>query len=175
MLKGLVLAFAGFAVFLLVHVLLFRLRVPARRFLAMVRLVFTLGLLLLIMYCFTPPDLGFLPPVYTSAGWAIDLLNGLLVYGFLFIGYCMFFFLVDRGFSGRMMIEIESSPQRRLRPAEIAARYPLEMVLQRRLNEMLEIGRITEVNGRYQNTAKGQSAAAMFSFVKRFLQLGEGG
>jgi hypothetical protein len=40
---------------------------------------------------------------------------------------------------------------------------------------MLEIGRITELNGRYQNTAKGRSAAAMFSFVKRFLQLGEGG
>jgi hypothetical protein len=87
----------------------------------------------------------------------------------------MFYFLVDRGFSGRMMIEIESSPQRRLRPAEIAARYSLAMVLRRRLNEMLEIGRITEVNGRYQNTAKGRSAAAMFANVKRFLQLGEGG
>lgn len=175
MLKGLVLAFAGFTVFLLLHVLLFRLRVPARRFMVMVRLVFALGVLLAILHCLTPPDLGFLPPVYTSAGWAIDLLNGLLVYGFLFIGYCMFYFLVDRGFSGRMMIEIESSPQRRLRPAEIAARYSLAMVLRRRLNEMLEIGRITEENGRYQNTAKGRAAAAMFAYVKRFLQLGEGG
>lgn len=175
MLKGLILAFWGFAVFLLIHVLLFRLRVPTRRFMAMVRLVFGLGVVLVILHRLTPPDLGFLPPVHASAGWAIDLLNSLLVYGFLFIGYCMFYFLVDRGFSGRMMIEIESSLQRRLQPAEIAARYSLEMVLQRRLNEMIEIGRITEVNGRYQNTAKGRSAAEMFSFVKRFLQLGEGG
>lgn len=174
-LKGLVLASAGFAVFLLAHVLLFRLRVPARRFVAMVWLMFALGMLLIILHRFTSSDLSFLPPAYTTAGWAIDLLNGLLVYGFLFIGYCMVYFLIDRGFSGRMMIEIESSPQRRLRPTEIAARYSLEMVLRRRLNEMIEIGRITEVNARYRNTAKGRSAAAMFSFVKRFLQLGEGG
>jgi hypothetical protein len=174
-LKGLVLASAGFAIFLVVHILLFRLRVPTRRFRAMVRMIFALGVLLIALHRLTPSDLGFLPFEYTTAGWAIDLLNGLLVYGFLFIGYCMFYFLIDRGFSGRMMIEIESSPQRRLRPSEIAARYSLEMVLRRRLNEMLEIGRITELNGRYQNTAKGRSAAAMFSFVKRFLQLGEGG
>jgi hypothetical protein len=175
MLKGLVLAVIGFALFLVVHVLLFRLRVPARRFMAMVRTMFALGLLLILLHRLTPPDLGFLPAAYTQAGWAVDLLNGLLVYGFLFIGYCMFYFLVDRGFSGRMMIEIESSPERRLRPHEIAARYSLEMVLQRRLNEMLEIGRITDEQGRYRNTGKGRSAAAMFAFVKRFLQLGEGG
>lgn len=110
MLKGLVLAGAGFSTFLVVHLLLFRLCVPSRRFIAMVRIVFALGVLLILLHRLTPPDLGFLPPEYTAAGWAIDLLNGLLVYGFLFIGYCMFYFLIDRGFSGRMMIEIESSP-----------------------------------------------------------------
>jgi len=141
----------------------------------MVRIVLALGIALIIVYSLTPSDLGFLPAEYTAAGWAIDLFNALLVYGFLFIGYCMFYFLIDRGFSGRMMIEIESAPQRRLRPAEIAARYSLAMVLRRRLNEMLEIGRITAVNNRYRNTVKGQRAAALFSFVKRFLQLGEGG
>lgn len=175
MLKGLVLALAGFFLFLVLHVLLFRLRVPQRRFMALVRLALLLGLGLAIVHRTTPQDLGILPHAYTVAGWAIDLLNGLLVYGFLFIGYCMFYFLVDRGFSGRIMIEIESSPNRRLRQQDIAARYSIEMVLQRRLNEMLEIGRIMEKDGRYCNTDKGRSATAMFSFAKRFLQLGEGG
>ncbi len=126
MLKALAMAFAGFVVFLLVHALLFRLRVPAQRFMAMVWLVVALDVLLMIIHRLTLSDLGFLPPVHTSAGWAIDLLNGLLVYGFLFIGYCIFYFGADRGFSGRMMIEIESLPQRCLRAAEIAALYPLE-------------------------------------------------
>ena len=177
MLKGLVLAACGFVLFLAVHVLVFRLHVPERRFFTMVRIAFVIGLVFIGVHRTTPSDLGFglLPQEYTGAGWAIDLMNGLLVYGFLFIGYCMFYFLVDRGFSGRIMIEIESSPGKQLRPSDIADRYSMEAVLRRRLNQMLKIGRIVEKDGRYCNTAKGQSAAALFAFVKRFLQLGDGG
>jgi Zn-dependent protease with chaperone function len=174
-LKGLVLACAGFALFLVIHIPLFRLRVSEFRFRTMVRIAFALGILLLVAYLATPSDLGFLPAASTTAGWAVDLLNGLLVFAFLFVGYCMFYFLIDRGFSGRIMIEVEASPHRRLPPAEIAARYSLEMVLRRRLGEMLEIGRITVRDGRYCNTKKGRWSVAMFAFVKKFLQLGEGG
>lgn len=175
MLKGLILSFLGFAIFLIAHVAIFRLMTLERRFRTMVRIMMVVGCALLIAHRITAPDLGFLPHEYTKAGWAIDLLNSLLVYGFLFIGYSMFYFLVDRGFSGRIIIEIESSPERRLQASGIAARYSLEMVLQRRLTEMLEIGRVILRDGRYCNTAKGRSAATMFAFVKRFLQLGEGG
>lgn len=175
MLKGLLLAFAGFLLFLAVHICLFRWRMPERRFMAMVRLAFTIGLGLIILHWATPSDLGFLSSDYITAGWAVDLLNEILVYGFLFIGYCMFYFLVDRGFSGRIMIEIEQAPERYLRMQEIAARYSMEMVLKRRLSEMLEIGRVVEAKGRFRNTTRGESAASLFAFVKRFLQLGEGG
>ena len=175
MLKGIVLAFAGFLLFLAIHVTLFRLKVPERRFTTMVRIALALGLVLIVIYQNTPPDLGFLPVAYTRAGWVVDLLNSILMFSFMFIGYCMFYFLVDRSFSGRIMIEVEAAPKPGLRPQDIAARYSIEMVLQRRLNEMLEIGRIVETDGRYRNTVKGQSAAAKFAFVKRFLQLGEGG
>lgn len=175
MLKGLVLSLLGFLVFLIAHVAIFRLMTLERRFRAMVRIMMLVGCVLLIVHRMTGPDLGILPHAYTRAGWAIDLLNSLLVYGFLFIGYSMFYFLVDRGFSGRIMIEIESAPDRRLRQQDIAARYSLGIVLQRRLTEMLEIGRVVRRGSRYCNTAKGRSAATMFAFVKRFLQLGEGG
>jgi len=174
-LKGLVMAVAGFGLFLVAHVAIFRLIELERRFRAMVRIMMAVGCTLLIVHLMTMPDLGFLPHEYTTAGWAVDLLNGLLAYGFLFIGYSMFYFLVDRGFSARMMIEIESSPKRRLQACDIAARYSLEMVLQRRLTEMLEIGRIVRRDSRYCNTGKGRVAAIMFAFVKRFLQLGKGG
>lgn len=174
MLKGLVLALGAFITFLVLHLCLFRCYLPERRFITMVRLAVVIGMGLTVIHRITPPELGFLPSAH-GTGWAVDLLNGVLVYGFLFIGYCMFYFLVDRGFSGRIMIEIEQAQDRRLRKEEIARRYPLDMVLRRRLNEMLEIGRIVEKEGRYCNTAKGQSAAILFAFVKRFLQLGEGG
>ncbi len=175
MLKGLILALCGFVLFLVVHVLVFRVYAPRLRFMAMFRIAVVTSLMLVVLHRSTPPDLGFLPSQYTGAGWAVDLLNGLLVFTFLFVGYCMFYFLVDRGFSGRMMIEIETSPDRQLRAGDVAARYSIEMVLQRRLGEMLEIGRIVERDGRYVNTPKGNAAAAMFAFVKKFLQLGEGG
>lgn len=175
MLKGLVLAVCGFVLFLAVHVLVFRMQVPRLRFMAMVRIAVVTGFALLVLHRSTSPDLGFLPSQYTEAGWAVDLLNAVMVFTFLFIGYCLFYFLVDRGFSGRMMIEIDTSPDHRLRAEDIAARYSIEMVLRRRLGEMLEIGRIVERDGRYVNTPKGNAAAAMFAFVKKFLQLGEGG
>ncbi len=175
MAKGLVLALAGFFVFLVLHVLLFRLLAPKRRFGAMVRIALVLGLGLILVHRAISPDLGGLLPAYTAAGWAIDLLNSLLVYVFLFVGYCMFYFLVDRGFSGRIMIEIQTAPGRRLRQQDIACRYPLDMVLRRRLTEMMEISGVAQKGGRYLNTAKGHCTAAMFAFAKRFLQLGEGG
>lgn len=175
MLKGLFLASGGFLIFLVAHAGLFRWSMPERRFVAMVRLAAAIGAGMIAFHRMTPSDLGFLPASFTGAGWGVDLLNGTLAYGFLFIGYCMFYFLVDRGFSGRIMIEIEEMPERRLRRQDIAARYSMETVLRRRLGEMLEIGRIVVKEGRFCNTAKGQSAAAMFVFVKRFLQLGEGG
>ena len=130
MAKGLVLAFGGFPVFLVLHVLLFRFRVPTHRFRAMVSIALVLGLGLIIVHRATSPDLGGLLTGYTAAGWAVDLVNGLLVYIFLFIGYCKFYFLVDRGFSGRIMIEIQTAPGNRLRQQDITSRYPLEMVLQ---------------------------------------------
>lgn len=175
MLKGLFLASGGFLIFLVAHVGLFRWFMPERRFVAMVRLAAAIGAGMIALHRVTPSDLGFLPASSTGAGWGVDLLNGTVIYGFLFVGYCMFYFLVDRGFSGRIMIEIEQSPEHRLRRQDIAMRYSMEMVLRRRLGEMLEIGRIVVKEGRFCNTAKGQSAAEMFAFVKRFLQLGEGG
>jgi hypothetical protein len=175
MLKGLVLAACGFAIFLLLHVMVFRIRVPQARFITMVRLATVVGLGLILTYWLTPRDLGWLPAWLTGAGWAVDLVNGLMVYAFLFIGYSMLYFLVDRGFSGRIMIEISRSPGERLRPHEIAARYSLEQVLKRRLGEMVSIGRVTLKDGRYRNTGKGRVAVKLFAFSKRFLQLGEGG
>lgn len=175
MLKGVVLAVIAILLFLVVHVTIFRISVPRLRFIALTRLACVIGLLYVLAYLLTPPTLGFLPKDLVGGGWAIDFVNGMFIYVFLFIGYSMSYFLVDRGFSARIMVEIEQSPERRLVPDEIARRYSIAMVLDRRLNEMLEIGQIHVRDGRYRNTEKGHRAASVFRFAKRFLQLGEGG
>lgn len=176
MLKGLVLAFGGFAVFLCLHVVFFRWRRPDPRFPAMVRLWAVLGVGLLAVHRLTPPTLGILPPALTMAGWAVDLLNAVFLYGFLFFGYSMFYFLMDRGFSGRILIEIDQAPGGRLRTADVAARYSMEMVLRRRLDEMVTLSQsIVLEEGFYRNAPKGRRAAALFGFLKRFWQLGAGG
>lgn len=175
MLKGWVLAVAGFLVFLAVHVLLFRIRVPRRRFNTLVGIESGVVLGLVGIHLATSPTLGFLPEALTRAGWGLDLSNMLLVSGFLFTGYCMFYALVDRGFSGRIMIEVSTASGGRLRAADIASRYSLEQVLMRRLTETMEIGRIELSEGHYRVTGKGRRMAALFLKSKRFLRLGDGG
>jgi hypothetical protein len=128
-----------------------------------------------LAYLSTPDDLGFIPASFQPCGHLLGILNSLLVYTFLFMAYSMFYFLVDRGFSGRIMIEIEQSPSHCLARDEIPKLYSLEMVLERRLGEMLSIGRIVRNGERYCNTAAGNRAARLFLFVKEFLRLGPGG
>jgi len=175
MLKGDLIALGGFAIFFIVHVFYFRRVQPAARFFAMARIYLCVGAILPVAYLITPENLGFIPHSLEPCGNVIGILNGLLLYTFFFMAYSMFYFLVDRGFSGRIMIEIEQSPLRRLTRDEISKLYSLEMVLARRLGEMVDIGRIVKVEERYYNTVAGSRAARLFSFVKEFLRLGPGG
>src|SRR5580698_9317271 len=49
----------------------------------------------------------------------INLLNGLLIEVLLLVGYTAFFFLIERGLSLRVTIEISRTPQGRMTLAEI--------------------------------------------------------
>jgi len=174
-LKGILLACGAFAAFLPLHLAVFRLLAPARRFGSMVRLHALLALGLLAAYAATPPDVWVLPVGWAGAGGLIDLANGLLVQGLLFVGYSMFYFLVDRGFSARILIEIEGAPGRALTPEEVARVYPLERVVARRLDEMLDMGSVTKEGERYRITPRGCRQARLFAFLKSFFRLGPGG
>ena len=175
MLKGILLACGAFGAFLPLHLAIFHLRAPHRRFGSMVRLHALLALGLLAAYAVTPPDVWVIPAGWAGAGWLIDLANGLLVQSLLFVGYSMFYFLVDRGFSARILIEIERAPGRALTPEEVARVYPLERVVARRLDEMLDMGSVTKEGDRYRITPRGCRQARLFAFLKSFFRLGPGG
>ncbi|MBI1957814.1 MAG: hypothetical protein HYU42_13600 [Candidatus Rokubacteria bacterium] len=175
MLKGILLACGAFGAFLPLHLAIFHLRAPHRRFGSMVRLHASLALGLIVAYAVTPPDVWVIPAGWAGAGWLIDLANGLLVHSLLFAGYSMFYFLVDRGFSARILIEIERAPGQALTPEEVAAIYSLDRVVARRLDEMVDIGSVIKEGDRYRMTARGRREAQPFAFLKSFFRLGPGG
>ena len=173
MLKGIVLAAGAFALFLPLHVLLLRAVRPHARFRAMTRLHAGLAAAILLVYAATPPDLVPLPHGWGAGGSVLGALNAVAVHWFLFMGYAMFYFLVDRGFSLRIMIEVERAGA--LGRDGIAAAYPPAGVVRRRLDEMVEIGRLVRAGARYRLTPRGRFDARMFAWLKTFLQLGPGG
>lgn len=175
MLKGILLACGAFGAFLPLHLAIFHLRTPHRRFGSMVRLHASLALGLIVAYAVTPPDVWVIPAGWAGAGWLIDLANGLLLQSLLFVGYSMFYFLVDRGFSARILIEIERAPGQALTPEEVAAIYSLDRVVARRLDEMVDIGSVIKEGDRYRMTARGRRQAQRFAFLKSFFRLGPGG
>src|SRR5271170_7905093 len=120
---GMVTAFASFAVYVLTHLAAYRARSwqrPSR-------------LLNLLWLAFLPVYLaGFLAlsrncPRFAvdlrTANGVIDLLNGLLIQVLLLIGYTAFFFLLERGLSLRVTIEISRSPEGRMKLADIMRVY----------------------------------------------------
>ncbi len=175
MLKGMLLALAAFCAFLPLHVVLFRRRAPVRRFDAMLRLHWGLAALVVAAYAATPADLWVLPAGWRRAGWLIDLANGLLVHWFLFMGYSMFYFLVDRGFSARILIEIDRAPGQALTQEGVARVYSLDQVVGRRLGEMLDMGSVVQAEDRYVITPRGRRQARLFAFMKTFFNMGPGG
>lgn len=175
MLKGVVLAVGAFALFLPLHVLILRIVRPHARFQSMMALHGVLAAALLAVYASTPADLVPLPYGWGAGGAVVGALNALAVHWFLFMGYSMFYFLVDRGFSLRIMIEVDGAPGGALSQAEIAGVYPPAGVVRRRLDEMVEIGRLVRSGDAYRLTPRGRFDARMFARLKAFLQFGPGG
>lgn len=175
MLKGIVLGLLTFGVFFVTHVALFRFRAPARRFDAMVRAHWLLVPALAVAYVVTPPDLGVLPAAFTGAGWGLDLANGIIVYDFLFVGYSMLYFLVDRGFSARILIEIDHAPNGALTQEGVAAVYAPEQIVGRRLGDLADIKSVVKEGERFQIVSRGRRQARLFSSMKAFFNLGPGG
>jgi hypothetical protein len=67
-------------------------------------------------------------------------LNGLLLNVFFLLGYTVFFFLIERGLSLRVVIEIHRSPQGRMTIEEIKRVYTYDYILEKRLGQMLKMG-----------------------------------
>jgi len=184
MIKATLIGLSCFVLFLALHVVIFRAFVPKERFCAIKNIFFAVTPVYLFVYLYMPSSyivvdtLGHAAPggLAMRVTGLLVFLSGLMLYVFLFLGYCQFYFIVDRSISVRIMIEMERAASRRLNYAGILSVYSFDAILMRRLEHMLEGGYITrDERGYYGNTPKGRKEAALFSFFKRLLKLGPGG
>lgn len=183
MLKGFVIGFLCFLLFLFLHVIIFHSRKIKYRFRTIVRIFYSLLPLYIFFYILIPADALVIMPAdpRVTPGAVIGLskifnfLIGVFVYLFLFFGYCQFYFIVDRSISVRIMIELEKSVNKQLTFDQIKEIYNPEDLLLRRLGHMLDSKYIIPNSNYYKNTNKGHCIARIMNFLKEYLRLGPGG
>lgn len=101
----------------------------------------------------------------------IDFANGLLLNFLLLMGYTYFFFLMERGLSLRLMIEISRSPQGKLTIPDLQQIYTYDFILDKRLGQMERMGYATIENDVISGTRKSARLAASNKIVRRILRV----
>lgn len=183
MLKGCVLGFVCFLMFLFLHAVIFHNRRIKYRFSTLLRIFFSLLPVYILLYIFIPTeamivmpaDPGITPGVVLGISKTFNFLLGIAVYILLFFGYCQFYFIIDRSVSVRIMIEIEKAKDKQLTLEAIKRIYSPDYIFLRRLQQMVDSRYLVKDSEGYKNSRKGIMTAKLFEFLKKYLQIGEGG
>lgn len=101
----------------------------------------------------------------------VDALNGFLLDVLLLLGYTYFFFLVERGLSLRVMIEIGRSPQGKMSIPDIQRVYPYDYIIDKRLGQMERMGYAKIEGDVISGTPKSAKLAAANKLVRKILRL----
>ena len=101
----------------------------------------------------------------------VDFINGLFLNVLLLFGYTYFFFLLERGLSLRIMIEIGRSPQGRMTIPDIQRVYPYDYIVDKRLGQMVKMGYATIEGDVISGTEKGTKLAAANKLVRKILRV----
>lgn len=183
MLKGFVIGFFCFVIFLLLHIFIFHNWKIRHRFIALFNIFCSLLPIYILLYILIPIEAMIVMPAdpRIALGAIIGLskifnfLLGILIYLLLFFSYCQFYFITDRSISVRIMIELEKSENKRLTLWQIKKIYTPDYIFLRRLKHMIDGKYIIQDGDSYRNTRRGQIVSKLFKFLKKFLQIGEGG
>jgi hypothetical protein len=108
-----------------------------------------------------------------SGSGVVNLLNGVLIQVLLLIGYTAFFFLLERGLSLRVTIEISRAPQGRMKLAEIMRAYTYDYILEKRIGQMLAMDYWRKDGDNFVSTDKGRRFATANKLVWKLLRIGE--
>ena len=174
--KGLLLAAASSLLCVTAVTVVFRIVDVRRRAAAMLGMFLATIPLYVAAYALTPADLWLVP------GWLVEPRGflcgafGLFVHAALFFGgWLQVYNLAERGFSLRILIDIDESPGRAHSPAEEEAAYGgglgMEWMLDKRIEGLLSARLMMERDGSLLATHKGARAARLFGGLRAFLQI----
>jgi hypothetical protein len=168
-------AVLSFAIFFLVHAMLYHWLAIRRKLLVMLGLWAAGGLLYLACFRLMPADHSYLPGLLAAPADAVSLINGAFVYWFLFAAYYQFFNMADNSVGVRCLIELARAPAAGLTLEELKGPYSFETMVGRRLERLVEAGYLERDGKLYRCRRKGRIAAALMSRLKALLNLGPGG
>jgi hypothetical protein len=159
-----------FALFLAIHVAAFNLWEIERRFRVLAGSFFAVGAVGLGGLLPAPMSLPWQGPWWRWEGWEAGI-----VYLCLFQGYLQFYFLAERGFSLRILIDVTRSGPEGLNTEEVLGAYSggrgLDWMLRKRLDHLEKAGFITAQDGRYVNTPFGARVALLSGRLRRLFNI----
>lgn len=169
MAKGLLLSLGLILGWVIVQLVVLRVRRPRRVFNAMTLLFLPTLPAFIALYAATPPGLYVLPDDLARTPGSLGALNGLLVHVLLYCTWVEAFYCVDRPVTLRILVEFVKAPAGSLTLAEIRAIYGLDQMITSRLEIMCINGYLEEIDERYVLTGKGRTLAGGIRLVRRAL------
>jgi hypothetical protein len=173
--RGVIAALVCFLFFMVSHAFVFHRWEIHRRARILVAISVGNTPLYLLAYWLLPEDSAYLPPVWSAPSDSVTFLNGLLIYFFIFLGYCQFFYMAESSVGVRTLIELERAPAQGLDISDLTKLYSYDWMLDRRLVRLVTGGFLSLESGVYRNTLKGRLIANTLRWCKEFLRLGPGG
>jgi len=137
--------------------------------------LFTLPVGAAIHYA-TPDNLGFLPAQWCETRRILDLGAFIFFYSACFFGGILQLYnLADRGFSLRIVIDIDRSRTGSLSAGEVMSSYSagrgIRWMYQKRIDDLIRLRLISLDNDVVTPTASGSRVASRFLWMRRFLQI----
>jgi hypothetical protein len=177
--KGLLLAGAATIACALAVTVVFRVLTIARRAAAMTRVFVVILVLLVVVYAVTPPGLGILPADLVERRPLVELAFAAFVATALFFGGVLQLYnLADRGFSLRILIDLDEAGGRALGPGDLVAGYGagqgMPFMLDKRIRGLVEEGLVVIEAGHVGLSPRGARAGRLFGALRALLRLDAG-
>ena len=179
MIKPILLASGAFLIFLFIHFSLFHFWLIEKKTRSIVLTFLSVIPVYLVGYFITASDPLYAvlidsthhtgPQFYLLQ--IISFLAGLMLLGFLFLGYLEFFYTADRSMTFRMLTLLHEHHESGLTSEQFLDLYDTNRIIQRRLDDMTYGGYLIETDFGYQLTSKGRQIQALYGWVINFLNL----
>ena len=174
--KAIILATATAIILLVVVTIAFRFYQTAQRARQMTLIYLGCVILSALIWFATPVDVGFLAPsLLIEPGW-LDFSLMLFFFSAAFFGGALQLYnLADRGFSLRILIDVEQTDSHAIDADWLVANYAggkgLTWMYAKRIEGLLETKLVDRKAEIIELTSKGERAAAVLLAVHRFLRL----